>query len=277
MVQRIIVAAVGIPFLLFVFCVCPPWATALFLLALCVVGAYELSRAILPWEKVKKTFAMTAALSCLTVSAPYWQNDTKTLLCVIPWLYAMLLLLVFGYMVAEYGKADALSFYDVCAILMAGIVIPLALSCLLRLRLLNYGGGMVLIPSVAAFCSDSAALFGGMFFGQRKLAPLVSPKKTVEGAVSGLAGGMLGMILFRIVFFLVTEVPLHIGWCMLMGLVGSAVGQLGDLAFSCIKRERGIKDYSRLLPGHGGVLDRFDSVIFAAPVLWLIVSRAAFY
>ena len=141
---------------------------------------------------------------------------------------------------------------------------------LLLLRLLPYGGGLVLVPLVAAFCSDSAALFTGMACGKHKLSPLVSPHKTVEGAVGGLVGGMLGMVIFRIIFYLCTLQPLHIGGCILMGLVGALMGQLGDLSFSAIKRQYGIKDYGRLLPGHGGVLDRFDSVLFAAPVLWLM-------
>ena len=126
------------------------------------------------------------------------------------------------------------------------------------------------MPLVAAFMSDAAALFTGMACGKHKLAPKASPKKTVEGAVGGLIGGVLGMIVFRIVFFFVTLQPLSIGWCMVIGLVGAFMGQLGDLSFSVIKRQCGIKDYGRLLPGHGGVLDRFDSVIFAAPVVWMI-------
>ena len=91
-----------------------------------------------------------------------------------------------------------------------------------------------------------------------------------QGAVGGLVGGVLGMVIFRIIFYLCTLQPLHIGGCILMGLVGALMGQLGDLSFSAIKRQYGIKDYGRLLPGHGGVLDRFDSVLFAAPVLWLM-------
>ena len=93
-----------------------------------------------------------------------------------------------------------------------------------------------------------------------------------EIAEGGLLGGALGMVIFRVIFYLCTLRPLHIGWCVLIGLVGAAMGQLGDLSFSLIKRQQGIKDYGRLLPGHGGVLDRFDSVIFTAPVVWLIVS-----
>ena len=281
MLQRILVAVVGIPALLFIFCWCPVWATALLLDALCLIGAHELCSAVMVKTKANRYFSMAGLIGFFIILMPYW-NDKDSALVILPWLIAFATLFVFICMVVEYGKPNALKFQDMCALFTAGAAIPLALGCLLRLRLLPYGGGLVLIPLVAAFCSDAMALFGGSLFGgklfgDKKLAPRVSPKKTREGAVAGLLGGMAGMILFRIAFFLVTEVQLHIGWCLLLGLVGAAVGQLGDLVFSCIKREFGIKDYGNLLPGHGGVLDRFDSVIFAAPVLWLIISQAAIY
>lgn len=276
MLKRILVAVVGIPALLFIFCWCPVWATALLLDALCFVGAHELCSAVMAKEKANRWFAVAALIGFFMILMPYW-NDKDSALILLPWLITVMILSVFACTVINYGKAGALGFGDICTLMVAGIAIPLALGCLLRLRLLEHGGGLVLIPLVAAFCSDAMALFGGMAFGKRRLAPRVSPKKTVGGAIGGLLGGMAGMILFRICFFLVTEVQLHIGWCLLLGLVGAALGQLGDLVFSCIKREFGIKDYGKLLPGHGGVLDRFDSVIFAAPVLWLIISRAAIY
>ena len=84
------------------------------------------------------------------------------------------------------------------------------------------------------------------------------------------------MILFRIFFFLCTEVQLHIGWCVLLGFVGAVLGQLGDLSFSCVKRQCGIKDYGTIFPGHGGILDRFDSVMFIAPFVTMVVI-AVFY
>ena len=173
--------------------------------------------------------------------------------------------------VLTYGRPGALVLQDVCVMAVAGLVIPWAFSCMLQLRMLPHGAGMVLMPLVAAFCSDSAALFTGMACGRHKMAPLVSPHKTVEGALGGIAGGVVGMVIFRIVFYFCTLVPLHIGWCVVIGLAGALMGELGDLSFSVIKRQVGIKDYGRLLPGHGGVLDRFDSVLFAAPMIWMIV------
>ena len=280
MKQRILVAVVGIPALLGVLCFAPDWATMALIMGLCIIGSHELLAAALPPEKTRRWWGLAAALSAFTVAEVYFRHERfagTPIQGLMPWLTAALVIVVFLCMVLEYGKKEELDFTALCAVLTAGIAIPLALSCLLRLRMLEHGAGLVLIPLVAAFMSDAMALFGGMMFGRTKLAPLVSPKKTREGAVSGLVGGMVGMILFRIFFFLCTEVPLHIGWCVLLGLVGAVLGQLGDLSFSCIKRQYGIKDYGRLLPGHGGVLDRFDSVIFAAPVIWMIVDAVTLY
>ena len=280
MKQRILVAVVGVPALLAVLCAAPDWATLALLMGLCIIASHELLAAVLPPEKTRRWWGLAATLAVFVVANVYFSHERfagTAAAGLMPWLVAALVVVIFLCMVLEYGKKEEMDFTVLCAILMAGVAIPMALSCLLRLRVLEHGAGLVLIPLVAAFMSDTMALFGGMLFGKTKLAPLVSPKKTREGAVSGLVGGMAGMILFRIFFFLCTEVQLHIGWCVLLGLVGSVLGQLGDLSFSCIKRQYGIKDYGRLLPGHGGVLDRFDSVIFAAPVIWMIVNAVTLY
>ena len=272
MKQRILVAVIGIPLLLLVLCWAPHWATAALLAALGVIGAHELLAAVSGAEKTKCLWVLAGFMAVCTVFSTYAGMEAYkgTVLVAVPWLLCASVVLLFLLAVRWFGRENAVAFQDVCAVLLGGVAIPLAMSCLLRLRLMEFGGGLVLMPLVAAFMSDSAALFTGMACGKHKLAPKASPKKTVEGAVGGLVGGIVGMVLFRIVFFFVTVQALSIGWCMVIGLVGAFMGQLGDLSFSVIKRQCGIKDYGRLLPGHGGVLDRFDSVIFAAPVVWMI-------
>ena len=248
MKQRILVAVIGVPALIGVLCFAPDWATAVLVAALCVIGCHEFMGAAAP-EKAAHWWGLAATLSVFTVFTVYFSGGAfagSTVQKIMTWLLAALIVVMFIAAVQAYGKDDELDFPDISAMAVSGLVIPLA-------------------------------LFGGMLFGKTKLAPRVSPKKTREGAVSGLVGGMVGMILFRIVFFLCTEVQLHIGWCVALGFVGAVMGQLGDLSFSCVKRQCGIKDYGRLLPGHGGVLDRFDSVIFAAPVTWMLVSAATLY
>lgn len=274
MKQRILVAVVGIPLLLAVLCWAPDWATALLLAALSVIAAHELLTAVCGAEKAKRWTALPAVTGALVIAAVYFSGEhyaDSPAGTVLRWLIAAAVLALLLASVLTYGRPGALVLQDVCVMAVAGLVIPWAFSSMLQLRMLPHGAGMVLMPLVAAFCSDSAALFTGMACGRHKMAPLVSPHKTVEGALGGIAGGVVGMVIFRIVFYFCTLVPLHIGWCVVIGLVGALMGELGDLSFSVIKRQVGIKDYGRLLPGHGGVLDRFDSVLFAAPMIWMIV------
>ena len=274
MKQRILVAVVGIPLLLAVLCWAPDWATALLLAALSVIAAHELLTAVCGAEKAKRWTALPAVTGALVIAAVYFSGEhyaDAPAGTVLRWLIAAAVLALLLASVLTYGRPGALVLQDVCVMAVAGLVIPWAFSCMLQLRMLPHGAGMVLMPLVAAFCSDSAALFTGMACGRHKMAPLVSPHKTVEGALGGIAGGVVGMVIFRIVFYFCTLVPLHIGWCVVIGLAGALMGELGDLSFSVIKRQVGIKDYGRLLPGHGGVLDRFDSVLFAAPMIWMIV------
>lgn len=277
MKQRILVAVVGIPLLLAVLCWAPDWATALLLAALSVIAAHELLTAVCGAEKAKRWTALPAVTGALVIAAVYFSGEhyaDSPAGTVLRWLIAAAVLALLLASVLTYGRPGALVLQDVCVMAVAGLVIPWGFSCMLQLRMLPHGAGMVLMPLVAAFCSDSAALFTGMACGRHKMAPLVSPHKTVEGALGGIAGGVVGMVIFRIVFYFCTLVPLHIGWCVVIGLAGALMGELGDLSFSVIKRQVGIKDYGRLLPGHGGVLDRFDSVLFAAPMIWMIVCTA---
>ena len=274
MKQRILVAVVGIPLLLAVLCWAPDWATALLLAALSVIAAHELLTAVCGAEKAKRWTALPAVTGALVIAAVYFSGEhyaDSPAGTVLRWLIAAAVLVLLLASVLTYGRPGALVLQDVCVMAVAGLVIPWAFSCMLQLRMLPHGAGLVLMPLVAAFCSDSAALFTGMACGRHKMAPLVSPHKTVEGALGGIAGGVVGMVIFRIVFYFCTLVPLHIGWCVVIGLAGALMGELGDLSFSVIKRQVGIKEYGRLLPGHGGVLDRFDSVLFAAPMIWMIV------
>lgn len=122
---------------------------------------------------------------------------------------------------------------------------------------------------ITAFCTDIFAYFGGYFLGKHKLCPVISPKKTVEGSVCGTLGSVLFCVLFGY-FFPVGE-GLHLWEYAVIGLAGGIVSQFGDLTASIFKRKMGIKDYGNLIPGHGGIMDRFDSVLFTAPMVYYVM------
>jgi phosphatidate cytidylyltransferase len=133
---------------------------------------------------------------------------------------------------------------------------------------------VALLPIVIAFTSDSLALFAGMAFGRHKLAPQLSPKKTVEGALGGFFGAIACTLLYGLILRTWCGITVCYPILALYGGLGSVVSQMGDLFFSYIKRQYGIKDYGNVFPGHGGVLDRFDSVIFCAPFIELLFRLA---
>ncbi len=127
------------------------------------------------------------------------------------------------------------------------------------------GAWLVFFPLVVTWVCDTAAMFGGRALGGPKLSPLVSPGKTRSGSVAGVLGGLLVAPLFALLIFPRVAVDIPMGQLLLMAAVLSVVGQVGDLAESLFKREAGVKDSSNLIPGHGGVLDRFDSLYFVIP------------
>ena len=303
MKARILVAVVGIPFLLLILAWAPSWATLVLVSAMCVIGAYELMHAVLGerGRSAKDSMVRDALWAALLFSAwpferdslirfwgkrPEWFQDILQRGFSIVALFAMVFITVLFFdAIFYYGKEKQVSFGEVAAAIFAGMVFPTMLSCLLRLRLMDQGQAWVFVPLCISFGSDTFALFAGMLFGKHKLAPHVSPKKTVEGGIGGLLGGVMGMTLFKLITdtmqFTLTSEPsvaaqaglgLSWTWVIVLGLVGSVISQIGDLSFSVIKREFGVKDYGNLLPGHGGILDRFDSVTFVAPFVWCILS-----
>jgi len=136
---------------------------------------------------------------------------------------------------------------------------------ILTLNDFNYGSTYVWLIFVISFATDTFAYFTGYLFGKNKLIPKISPKKTIEGSIGGILGSTISCILFAYIF------KLQILPLVVIGSLGSIVAQFGDLFASSIKRYVGIKDYGKLIPGHGGILDRFDSVILVAPFVYYAI------
>jgi phosphatidate cytidylyltransferase len=169
------------------------------------------------------------------------------------------------------------TFREVGVIYSMALMIPTALQTIVGLRTAGGDHGMfyVIIAISSAWVADTGAFFAGSFWGKHKLCPEISPKKTVEGVIGGFVLNIVAMFVFGYIFhaiFYQYSVNISYLTLFLIGFFGTIMSILGDLSFSLIKRSCHIKDFSEIIPGHGGILDRFDSVIFVAPFVYLLVQ-----
>ncbi len=258
MKTRIIASAIYLPLILIIFLVLPPVFTGLFLGLMCAVAAYELT-----WGTglVRHPRLIVYSMIAAFLVAIWNQFGSPH-----GWGLAGGLVfsgLLFGEMLISKAK---LPFEKILVCLAAGLLIPYLLCALVRLRNMDIGRMYICLPLVLAFMSDTCAYFVGKFLGKHKLAPTISPKKTIEGFFGGIAGAILGMMIFGLILSLGFHQRVNFLYAILYGVLGSLGSVLGDLTFSVIKRQTGIKDYGKIIPGHGGVLDRFDSVTIVAPL-----------
>ena len=167
---------------------------------------------------------------------------------------------------------------NVSEVFMTTLYVVLCFSALLELRYIETGAEYIyILVFIAAWVTDTFAYFTGFLFGKHKLIPKISPKKTVEGAIGGAIFCVIAFILFGVIVEKVVDgVQLDFVVLALVGLVMSVVSMIGDLIASSIKRTYGIKDYGNLFPGHGGVLDRFDSIMILSPILLFVVENINF-
>jgi len=165
------------------------------------------------------------------------------------------------------GKQRILGFSDVAAVFMSVTYVAVSFTSMSLTRYMNNGVYIFVLVFVAAWMCDIFAYFTGRIFGKHKLAPHLSPKKTVEGSIGGIVFAVIGCALYGFIIEKVTGLNASYITLALIGLILSIISQIGDLWASLIKREHGIKDYSRMMPGHGGIMDRFDSILAISTVL----------
>ena len=267
MKNRLIVAGIGIPALLAVIFFAPLWGWAIVVAVMASFSAWELLHTVLG-ERFRVRFGVYAGLAAAAIPlGTVFGYEMVTLRCA---LYCLFFVLFLELMISVQRGGEKIPFTDLAVGVFGGVVLSFLLTALVRLGFHAPKAAGILLTFVVVWLCDSGAFFVGRAMGRHKLAPALSPKKTIEGALGGLAAAIVGTMLFGLVLKL-TGCWVKFGWLALYGLIGGIVGQLGDLAFSAIKREYGVKDYSNLLPGHGGMLDRFDSTIFTAPVLELLM------
>ena len=258
MKTRVIAAAALLPLLLTVLLVLPSLFTGILFGVMAAIAAYELLYRT-GFVRHVRLVAYSAVAAFLVALWSYFGTPHA-------WgLFGLLVFIcaLFGEMMHNHVKVR---FEKVCMCFVAGLLVPYLLSSIVRILGTYMGRYTILIPFLLAFLPDSGAYFAGRFFGKHKLAPEISPKKTVEGAVGAVVVGIIGMVLYTFILDVAFKLEVDYAIALLYGLVGAAADIFGDLMFSAIKRETGVKDYGNLIPGHGGILDRFDSMMVVGPL-----------
>ena len=263
MKKRVVTAAILIPVLVLVALVAPKIVAAVVWGLLLMIGVYELlyTTGLVQHPRMVLYSALMAFATSLW--SHYGANQGIALLGIL-----VFFILLFSELMANHVKIS-LEMITYC--FFAGAILPFLLCAIIRILSMASGRYLIAIPFVVAFLSDAGAYFAGSTFGKHKLAPVVSPNKTVEGVVGGLVSAMVGMLVYAVLLQLVFRFQVNYGAALLYGFLGSAVGVFGDLSFSIIKRLSGIKDFGTLIPGHGGFYDRFDSMVTVAPLMEALI------
>jgi cytidylyltransferase family len=192
--------------------------------------------------------------------------------------YYGIIILSFIYLLIEFvismTNFESVKFTDTTTVMFITMVISCFLTNIIFIRKINENGFFYMILAIVCFAwvTDIFAYFVGMLFGKHKLSPHISPKKTIEGAIGGTVFSVLFTIIFCLVYSQITDVQFNWLAVVVYSLLCTIIGQIGDLSFSYIKRTYGIKDFGKILPGHGGFLDRLDSLIFIAPLFYMLIS-----
>lgn len=270
MKARVLFGVIGFVAVVLALYVFPPIVLEIAVALLCLFATYEVLGA------TRLVHNRLELLLCLLVSVGLAVGHFSVLpLDLQDVVQGLIFVLLVGSFAVELKFHDSMNVSQVSWGFFGALIVPYLMLSLLRIFQMDFlpigdtdlqiGQFIVLLPLLAAWGADTCALFAGMFFGKHKLAPVVSPKKTVEGAVGGVIGGAVLVLLAALLMNTFLDLDMPIWAALVLGGVGAVLGEIGDLSFSIIKRQTGIKDYGHIFPGHGGVLDRFDSVLFVAP------------
>ncbi len=180
---------------------------------------------------------------------------------------ALYLAYLFAIMVFDYKRVRL---NDASTAFFASVAMALCFSYIIPLRAAEHSALLIVALFAATWSGDGGAYFVGIRFGKHKLSPVLSPKKTVEGAIGGVLGSIVAMGIYSLIVIYALNLKCNIGCLMALGVGCSILGPIGDIATSAIKREFSVKDYGNIFPGHGGILDRFDSTLLTIPFVYFM-------
>lgn len=261
MLTRVLTAVIGIPLVILLIILGNPVLKYVGAIV-ALIGVYEFYQMISKEYRPMRLLGYLATVAYFIGFSFFKGNYT---LYIAGWLTILLVA-----MVIKYPKY---SIVDIGLTFIGPIYVGLLLSFIIIMRDFKYGDYLVWLIFISAWGSDTCAYFVGKFFGKHPLAPVLSPKKTIEGAVGGAIGAALIAYIYTLGFTLYRygEIKEYSIIIVSIVLVAAIVSQIGDLAASAIKRQLKEKDFGSLFPGHGGVLDRFDSILLVAPFIMIAV------
>ena len=271
MLIRTITAIVGLALVVPILCFSHTYVFVAFIALLAFIAADE----ILACVGQKKNYAVSIPLYIVSLAIPLASRIFEDVYHYLACTMAILFVYMFYLLSTSVITRGKFLIRDAALVFSLGMYVVLAFTSLVLLRDMDgIGKYIYLLPFVGAWVSDIFAYICGRLFGRHKLIPEVSPKKTVEGMIGGIVFTMLGFALYGFVVFKMYNIEPNYVVMTVVGGIVSLVSQLGDLIASIIKRQYGIKDYGKLLPGHGGIMDRFDSMLAVSPFLFIILSVA---
>lgn len=227
------------------------------------IALWEMYRAVGLGNKY--TLMLLGAIVPVVILFDFMSEDPKKVYMAI----CIYLMVLFAVLVMRH---EAYKFEDVTKFFTITILVSLFFSHVVWIRQEGMSGlWNTFAIFVGAWLTDTCAYFAGRAFGKHKLAPVISPKKTIEGSIGGILGAALSMVIYGLLVDRFTAFTPEYRPLIVLGLACGVVSQLGDLSMSAIKRQYQIKDYGNIMPGHGGVMDRFDSVLFVAPLVYHFV------
>lgn len=261
MLKRIITAVVALAIFVPVLIYSYTWVFPAVLAVLAMVAVYEICDCFGYGTKAYLYIPLFALAAVVPFVLHYWNYSL-----INATLYALPLIIVFELAVAMLSRGK-IKYTDNAGICLFAFYAIYGLAALVLLREVPHGNYIYLLAFIGAWATDTGAYFAGVLFGKHKLIPEVSPKKTVEGSIGGIVGCCIGFAVWGLIVQAISACTVY--WLLLMAYAALAgvVSQIGDLVASYVKREKGIKDYGFIFPGHGGVMDRFDSVIAVSIVL----------
>lgn len=269
-VTAVVAVAIFIPVCVFSGTVVWPLAMTV----LSVMAAYEMTKCVGAGKHLSLLIPAYIVAAVMPITFQWLNRYGEGGYSRIVWLCTLYLILTFAADVFSRGKID---FTTSAASFMGVFYTSFAFTCLVYLR--NFGSYFYLLVFIGPWTSDTFAYLVGRLLGKHKLIPEVSPKKTVEGSVGGILFAALAYVIFTFIIKTFFDSGTHPDYLAMAaaGAIVSVISQIGDLAMSVIKRRYDVKDYGWIFPGHGGVLDRFDSVLMSAPVLLFLAQIPAVY